>query len=242
MIIKKITLVCVVIITTLFALSVYATGDGFYIGMMLGQGNTNLPPQTVTFTNEEPGGTVQYTQTDVPASTSTSLAGRFFLGINFNKNVATELGFVHYPNTTFSAKNLTACFIDPNNPQNGCIAPDPNPEITMKEPQIHEYGVDLLLKGMIPIGQFGVFAKGGLAYIRQSAAGSLTTTSPDGKSNAINNFVGPELALGVYYDLTPNWEVDFSASRVFHGDSPADMYALGFSYHFVTLYCGQFIC
>jgi opacity protein-like surface antigen len=50
--------------------------------------------------------------------------------------------------------------------------------------------------------------------------------------------------VGVSYDVTQNWVVDF-AYTTFTGGSGiqgADLMALGVSYHFVDLMCGQFLC
>lgn len=248
--IKIITQISMACALTLCAYTASATSDGFYLGMMLGEGNTHNTPKTLSFTTTEADPTpnlpyalpyTRYTQGSV-APANTGLAGRFFVGVNINSYVGTEFGFTHYPNSSYNANKLTACYVHTTDASSPCEALNQNPNIQSKEAEISENAVDLAVKGMYPLGPFGLFVKGGISYVRETAAGSLTTPSPSGKNNSVNNFVGPELGLGAYYDLTPNWEADFSINRVFHGTTPADLYAIGIAYHFVTLYCGQFIC
>lgn len=213
----------------------YAAGEGFYFGLMLGQTNTNNPAQNVIGNSSpvpnppvnncspptSPDG-YQCVQNNVSPS-NTGFGGRIYLGGNFSKWIGLELGYTHFAASQYNADQL-----------------DPP-----REPEIQENGVDLSLKGMLPIQNFGLFAKGGIAYVRRTEGGSLTETSPTGKRTGTTNHVRPIIAIGAFYDVTPHWEIDVSATRITGGGNEfydADLYAIGFSYHFVTLYCGQFLC
>lgn len=218
-----------------FITTAYATGEGFYVGIMLGQTDINNNPKNVVGNSSpspnppvnncvpptSPNG-FQCVQTNV-SPTNTGFGGRFYIGGNFSKWIGLEFGYTHFAASEYDAKLL-------------------NPP---RSPQIQENGVDLSLKGMIPFENFGVFAKAGIAYVRRTAGGSLTQPSPTGQRTGTTNNVRPIIAIGAFYDITPNWEVDLSATRVMGGSNDfqdADLYALGFSYHFVSLYCGQFLC
>lgn len=151
---------------------------------------------------------------------NTGPGGRIFAGYGINQYAAFEGGFTRYAPSTY---NVTASGLSSN-------------------PTIRENGVDIVAKGMYPIYSFAVFGKAGVAFIRQSLAGSLNGNA--GQANGTSTFVRPTAALGVSYDFSQNWVAELSYSRVFKGGNfeNADLVTLGVSYHFVDVYCGQFLC
>lgn len=194
----------------------YAVGAGLYMGAQGGMSNVRNRTLDV-MTNTTPP--------IVSASPSnTGFGGRFFLGGNYNENVAMEFGFTHYAPSTYS----------------------PEPSALCGNPQIKQSSLDVLGKGIIPVSNFDVYGKLGVAYIRQTASGSLSSTEigPCG-SNSSNSAVRPAAALGVSYDLNQNWVADLSYNAIISGGGTvpsASLVAVGISYHFVDKYCGQFLC
>lgn len=224
----------------------YATGAGFYYGVLLGYSNINNEPKNVTGNTTTvplaPGGScppststliispndtftgcnITNVQTNVSPN-NTGFGGRLYIGGNFNKYAGMEFGYTHYQPSEYNATEL-------------------NPS---RNPLIQENALDLVAKAQYPLDPFGVFAKVGMAYVRRTAGGSLTEPSSSGKRTGTTNNVRPTLSVGVFYDFTPNWEVDLTASIVTAGGNgfrDAELFGIGVSYHFVTLYCGQFIC
>ena len=96
------------------------------------------------------------------------------LGYQFGKYVAIESGYTHFANVT----NDTA----------------------LNNDTVKTYGIDLLVKGILPITeQFNVFAKAGAMYLHTSATDNnvLFGTGP---SIAFHRYV-PEFGLGTSYNV-----------------------------------------
>ena len=85
--------------------------------------------------------------------------------------------------------------------------------------------------------------EGGLAVLTASESGRL---NPDLTSKHGINTTKLRLTYGIGASVTleQNWVIDVSASRITSGSGlqNADLLAVGFSYHFVDKYCGQFLC
>lgn len=204
---------------TLLALNVstlaHAVEAGMYVEAQAGMSNTNNLPINIPTGLDDP--LTVYTK-----PSNTGFGGRIAVGYNYNRYVALELGFTHYGNSTYSPSITTQC----------------------NDPQIHENALDIVGKGIYPVGSLGVFAKGGLAVVRLTKAGSLVEGGNCSSSEGITTSARPIAALGVSYDMTQNWVIDLTFSRIFGNGSVqnADMAAIGLSYHFVDKYCGQFLC
>lgn len=201
--------------TVIMTVDAHAVEAGMYVGGQIGKTNIHNKGRDVQT------GTIPPTVFTTP--TNTGFGGRVFVGYNFNPYAALEGGFTYYAPSTYKPSITTNC----------------------GNPQIRESAFDVVGKGILPIGSFGAFAKAGVAVIRQSASGTLTSTSISNcGSEGTTTSVRPTLGVGVSYDLSQNWVVDASISRVM-GTSKienADLIALGVSYHFVDKYCGQFLC
>lgn len=216
---KKIKLL-IAIFTTVLTTTAYATAPGFYLGIQGGMTNVNNKP--VVFPT---GGIAGLPPTVAATPSNTGFGVRFYLGDNLTKYFGLEFGFTHYGSSTY-------------NPTSGVI---------FGKPQIKVNSLDLVGKGMMPLGPLDVFAKGGMAVMYTSASGSIVDTVPAGTTGAFarnSTTVHPTVAIGASYDLTQHWVAELTASEVFSNSKvqSATMISLGISYHFVDEYCGQFLC
>lgn len=192
----------------------HATGAGFYMGGQIGRSNLNNTNRDIATSTTPP---------IVNASPgNTGIGQRIFMGYYMSSYFGYEGGFTHYAPSIY------------------------NPSVSANNgsPNIRENGFDFVVKGMYPIKDSGVdvFAKGGVAMIKTSLAGSIA--EGEGTTSGSNLYIRPTATVGVGYDFTPNWVFDLSYSRVFKGGAfqNADFISFGISYHFVDTYCGQFLC
>jgi hypothetical protein len=217
--------------TLVLSTSVFAMGAGFYAGGDFGRSNLHNPNQDIQL-----GPTSIPTYITTPADNK-GIGVRFFMGANLNPYAAMEAGFVHYGSTSYG-----------NVPTS----------VANNTPSIHEYGLDIDAKGMYPVGPVSIFGKVGFAYIRKSASGVLESCSASSSSGVTfpcsssasvqnstqSNSLRPLLGFGVSYDLSQSWQIDGSYTEVLKGSgiNTATLMAIGFSYHVVDHYCGQFLC
>lgn len=209
---------------------VYATGAGMYAGIQVGQTNLNNVDMNVNTGQPLPPATVCDTSTNATESATclivlttpdnTGIGERFFIGANINPYAGFEIGFTNYANSEY------------------------NPDVSgfTHQPQIRVYSMEILGKLMYPIYNFSVFAKGGFGIIYQSISGALLTDNPDDSGDTYT--AAPAVGIGIGYDITPTWNIDFSANKIFSTDDTQaiDFYGIGISYHWVDEYCGQFLC
>lgn len=214
MTIRRIRLLCLAILASGIMNTVNATTQGSYIGFLAGMSDTHNKTQDVLLgTNPETAEPV--------APTNSGMAGGFILGYAFNPYGAFEFGYIHYASSSYQA------------PEGSQLTHDS---------VINTNAIDIAMKGTIPFKAVNIFGKIGLIEALASGSGSLAPI--DGGSGPNNNALRPMLAAGVGYDLTQNWVVDFSYTTFTGGSGVqgADLYAVGFAYHFVDLMCGQFLC
>lgn len=210
------------------AASVYASGPGFYIGAEAGKTWQHNKKQTVAVDDPFPiGGTITLS----PANTGAG--GRLFAGYNVTNYWGLEGGFTHYAPSTYT------------------IPPGTNVTVgnSQGKPAITANGFDFEAKGMVPVWNFSLFGKLGFAVIRASKAGTFTDTYDPvlGTYTTVagtTTYFRPLVGGGLSYNFNQNWEAQFSATRVVGGGGlqALDLVSLGFSYHFVDKYCGQFLC
>jgi opacity protein-like surface antigen len=110
---------------------------------------------------------------------------------------------------------------------------------------IHTTAFDFEALGLYPFSTsgFSVFGKLGFSYLR--AVQSRKLTVPGSGDASTNSGLHPLVGVGVSYDLTQNWVLDLSTTRVISRSSALPsptLTALGISYHFTDKYCGQFLC
>src|SRR3990167_4272809 len=155
-------------------------------------------------------------QNDSPSNTGFGF--RFFMGGQYNQYFAVEGGYTYYAPSKYNSLTTS----------NGNSA------------QIQTQALDLAGKGIYPIWEgLGIYGKAGIAAARWSPSGVLNIGE-----RAIK--IRPTAAIGASYDLTQTWVGDISWSRIFKAGGStiqnADLISLGLSYHFVNVYCGQFLC
>lgn len=260
--IKAIKVVSAGLVTLGFAASVYATGPGFYIGGQVGKTNTHNLPQTLqtgvpgALDGSTPGLAPGQTGSTTINPSNTGVGGRLYGGYSLSQYFGVELGFTHYAPSTYTIPSGTNLTIGP-------VSGYPS-----SKPAINTNAFDFVGKGSLAIPRLGigVFGKAGVAIVKVGYAGTFTniynpslsgqTTIllPDGSSTVVpggfinstktTTYFKPTAAVGLSYDLSQNWVVDFTLSRIFGGGGMqnADLYSLGISYHFVDKYCGQFLC
>lgn len=163
-----------------------------------------------------------FTAGSPPATVTTSsspIGLRLHMGYQFNQYAGFESGYTYFSRQTFSTST----------------------SISNNTPSARLQSLDFLGKGIFSIQKFSVFGKLGGAAVYVTTSGSL-------QPPLSNKFqLRPEGAIGASYDFTQNWVVDLTASRIFgknSGDSipSINFISVGFSYHFVDDYCGQFLC
>jgi hypothetical protein len=221
----------------------FAVAPGFYMGGDFGVSNLHNKTQTIKL---DPFG-----KEDSYTASNEGLGIRIFMGGSFNQYGAIEGGFSHYASTTYGSVPYTGYMVNPVT-GTGLVA---TTSVTTK-PAIHEYGFDLEGKGMYPLGPITIFGKAGFAFVRSSSSGILATCSGNATvntpcsltasvtSSAQSNAFRPLVAIGGSYDLSQSWVMDVSATRITKGSGieNLDFFSIGFSYHIVDTYCGQFLC
>lgn len=204
-----------IVIAAVFANHAYAIADGAYLGIQAGLSKAHYKTQIAQF----PSGTV------LAQPKNNGFGGRVFGGYQFNPYAGVEAGLMRFSETRFDVPNSVA---------------------TCSEPTIRVTSIDIMGKGIWPaFGDFTVFGKAGVALTFLNKSKTLITGTSSGCSSKKTSFVAhPIASIGAGYALSQNWEVDLSWTRLFGGGqlSATDLYAVGFSYHFVDKYCGQFLC
>jgi opacity protein-like surface antigen len=212
--------------------TVYAAASGFYIGGQAGKSYAQNKKQTVQVGDPDD---LEPLGTETLSPDNTGVGERIFVGFNLNEYFALEGGFTHYAPSVYTVPA--------------------EPELTIGnpvgKPAIAQNGFDFVGKGILPIwtSGFNVFGKAGVAFIRQSKAGTFTTTYNEDQdalvqTSGTTTYVRPTAGIGVGYDLTQNWVIDLTEAHVFGGGGlqSLDLISIGISYHFVDKYCGQFLC
>jgi len=149
---------------------------------------------------------------------SSQFAGRGYMGYQFLRYAGVEMGATYYSVVKYTT------------------TPD------VATPGVGIATVDVVGKGIFPVGSIGdVYGKLGGAVVYQ---GTSRLIRPAVGKSRYTVKLSPTFSLGVSYDLSQNWVADISWNRIMTGGmlNTVDFYALGFSYHFVDKYCGQFLC
>lgn len=207
--------------TAIFAImtNVYAVAPGFYMGLSTGPATNGGGTEQVQAESNGSGVT-----TTTPATPSSSQWGtRVYIGNKFGKYASVEGGLDYVPGIEYNTKNVQTC----------------------SGASVRVRAFDVMGKGEFGLGSFSAFGKAGAAIVYQSASGAFNPgdNGTCGKSTYTNQ-IKPVFAAGVSYDLSQNWVADLSWTRLMTGGIPGnvDMFGLGISYHFVDVYCGQFLC
>lgn len=255
----------------LFTVDAMAIGPGFYMGLMMGpatnggsEQRVQIEPTQTAPSPQVPGnaGNPPYTpNTQLANPSSTQFGSRAYLGYKFNPYAGFELGFSFFSGINYNVMQ-TANTVQPGNPEQ-----NPNPPT---EPYQAAAGTTARIRGIDLLGKLdysyndtiGLFAKVGVVGVYQTIPGGLqpttahweaapvTASNPTGTklvttgSNQYKTKWAPAFSLGVTYDFNQSWQMDVSMNRYLVGGpiSSTTLFALGLSYHFVDVYCGQFLC
>lgn len=204
------------ILSFFFIANAHAMSPGFYLGLMTGPAINSGRSQSAQVLNS-------VTTTSVTPK-RTQFGVRAFLGYKYNYYLSLESGITFFSRIKYDTHGVQ----------------------TFSDPYVQVEDLDLVAKGEIPFYAFAAYGKIGVAAVHELVSGVLNPSgSPTFTSNNRGSIkVRPTASLGLSYDATQNWQLDASLNRVVTGGPPSniDFFALGFSYHFVDTYCGQFLC
>lgn len=194
----------------MFASSAFATTvNGFYLGAQLGESSSDYQNDSSGIQDFYDANALYGASVDNKA-----FAGRAYLGYQFNKFVAAELGYTYLGDTEFN--NILG--------------------ISGIDAALRQHAGDLSAKVMLPITrQFEVFALGGAAYVYASPEDVSSTAKLLGYGNGSSEgSFTPTYGLGAEYDFTQHWGLDLTWRRfVGNGDIESNnLYTLGAAYHF----------
>lgn len=206
------------ILTSLILFSstnVCAVAPGFYMGIMGG-------PSTNT------GSTVDAQVQGLPITTpatprSQQFGTRLFMGNMINSYVGVEGGLSLYSKIKYDTKGVPTC--------GGTTS------------RVRDF--DVVVKGAYPIYMFDIFGKAGVALAYQTNSGALNPNFGKSCGDSTNETkFRPTVSIGASYDFNQNWVADLSWNRTMVGGivKNIDLFAIGIAYHFVDVYCGQFLC
>lgn len=205
---------------------VYAMGEGLYLGLMAGPAQVDVTSQdAIGFTTN----TIPPIAVEIPVTPKKNqFGGRLYLGYKFNPYAGIESGFA-----VFSAINFKPTGTIPSN-----VDLCSNPET-----QLGLWDISGLLSA--PFGPLSVFVKGGLSITFERTTSLFSNSKHPSCGSSKNNVsYKPAVAIGASYDLSQNWALDVSITR-YQLKEPVksiDFLGIGFSYHFVDVYCGQLLC
>lgn len=197
-----------------FGMNAYAVAPGFYFGLSTGPATNS-------------GGT-QYAQVMNDGLTpvtpkSTQWGTRLLIGNKLNQIASIEFGLDYFTGVQYDTKDVQTC----------------------SGTQVRIRGFDLVGKAEASFYTFDVYGKAGPSLIYQTLSGDLNPdfSMPCGKS-VYTTKVRPTIAIGASYDMTQNWLFNVDYTRIMTNGpvGNADMFTIGFTYHFVNIYCGQFLC
>jgi opacity protein-like surface antigen len=200
-----------------FCTSSYAVAPGFYVGLMEGPATNSAGTQQAQ---------VSATTTTPATAKSNQWGSRIYMGYKINQYAGVEGGLNYFSTIRYDTKEVNTCS-----------------SVTAR---VRDF--DVVGKADYPLGSVDLFGKAGVAitYLTTSGAlnpGSDPNNSSCGKSQYTTKY-NPTFSVGASYDLSQNWVADLSWNRTSVGSAVGnvDFFALGISYHFVNIYCGQFLC
>ena len=186
--IKTCVLLLFALVMSIVAFPAFAASDGFYFGVLTGSANTHY----------------QAKNSDAKID-NTGVGSRLYVGYQWTRYWAAELGYTGYPNTSF--KNIHQAGF---------------------EGRISESATDWVAKIMLlPLGcRLNAYAKAGVAYLDADGSRYLRGES--------KNAYCPTYGGGFSYDLNPNIPIVITWTRVQETNHipNADLLSLGIEYHF----------
>lgn len=152
--------------------------------------------------------------------TKNQAGGRLYVGYRFNTWATFEVGGTYFSTVNFHTQE----------------PPCGRTKVT--------FGTgDIVLKLGVPVYIFQLQAIGGAAINYMINTSALNQDRTCDKSFNQYTF-GATYGVGAMLAIGQNVSIDFSATHITVGAliGSANFYALGFSYHFVDVFCGQFLC
>jgi hypothetical protein len=160
--------------------------------------------------NTNPNASADWGNVSSGSSKGTGFAGRLAAGYQFDQFWGAELGWTAFAKTEYSNLN----------------------KIAGNNASYTQNVFDVLGKASYSFDNgFGVFAKAGVGFVRQSNSAVAGIVGGISKINATR----PTAALGVRYDFNQNVGVDLSWQRYFKGGNltqNSDFYGVGLIYSF----------
>lgn len=234
---RKLSRAVLAVACSLCAANAMAIAPGLYLGLMMGPGSNDGSQQPMQVL-PAPTAALPNALTWPSNPKSTQFGSRIFMGYKFNTYAGFEWGFSYFSGISYKLQS-------------------PSPGMTPAAGTTARVrSIDLLGKLDYSYNDtIGIFGKLGVAAIYSTTPGALNitnypTNTPAGQpikntgSNTYRTKLSPTFSIGASYDFNQSWQMDFSWTRLFIGSSISTMnlYALGLSYHFVDVYCGQFLC
>lgn len=202
------------IVAASYSMTAFAVAPGIYLG--LSTGAVKLSDNTVQVQT--------FGKATTPATPDKNQWGaRGFLGYKINDYAALEVGFSYISIIRYSTKGVNTC----------------------KPVNVRNRNGDVSGKLTYTMGPLNVFARAGVAisYVLTSGAFHIPPDGDCGKHET-DHWYRPVYGVGVGYDLSPNWVVDVNWIRYQTGNvlKNVNLFSIGIAYHFVNIYCGQFLC
>jgi hypothetical protein len=228
---KKIATYCVAAALILLMGTANAAVSGAYVGASVGYSTSNAPKITDDIDSES---LYDYRIIDSSVA-SNGLAGRVFVGYNFNPYLGLELGLARYADLQYKYS---------------VVVSGPGESAQYNEKDTYNFvAADLLGKAYLPIGESGVslYALGGAAgvFVRtESASNDDAESESSYLSDAFGDTLGytvlrPKFGVGASYAINQSISTNLEFSRIQGkgnlGDNDyvpnLDMTSLSLTYH-----------
>jgi len=207
-------LLSVVIVTLFLSQGVYAADNklsdyqsGFYVGVLGGYQRISIDwGGDVTY---QPAGGVAYRFGDYVTRSDDKgkIAGKLFLGYSFCPYFSIDTGYTYYPNNKLSAT---------------VAIPGEAPDSFSFKYAIHT--IDLMPKFTLPLEKISYALAGWNLYGKFGPVLAVTVLSNNSNGELTGGTYGvkPAYALGIGYNFTDHFGVDFSWSGIFSRDKLLD--------------------
>lgn len=201
-------------------LPAFAVAPGFYLGVETGPASNNADPQNVSVPIEPPPppGVLPINMPVNANPRSNQWGTRVFMGNKLNQYFGIEGGLSIF--TSIVYKPVTA-------------SGSPTSSARVKT-------FDIGGLGSFAFKQIEIFGTVGPAVVYLTTSGGLNS---NGKSTYKTSF-RPMFSIGASYSFNQRWVGQVRLTRILVGSfiNNVTLFSVGFSYHFVDVYCGQFLC
>jgi OmpA-OmpF porin, OOP family len=209
----------------------WATSPGPYFGLQLGWGRLNQGKFIARHMNRLVSNVAPDTSVHNVFFSDTGRGGRIFLGYQFNRFFAAEVGYYRFSELNFDASMTTDIPLFDFNIALGLAT----------HVKVRTDAYDLVAKGMLPLTDaFSFYAKAGLVALNSEGTAVVTAKTPVADVSLYAapsvNIIYPIVGLGMNYDVTPKLSIDLSVIRIQQVNRnlypSIDFAAIGMMYHF----------